>query len=213
MQHFHSTFRLGQTQGKRHFQKALLWQRPWNIMREKKKISVHFIKQKKQRVCWIISAKINPKTKQSPDTSWSASVKRTSLPFLLLFYNQKSKQLTKTSLTTFSAPASMPHCLEWGERRNDTIQEVSFLLADSAPARYRIDFNCITRLHLTLYAITSSSRGQQSPGASWAGAIQGNYLSDRVTGFSDMTSQTIHLSPENESRLLLGHINLRAGRV
>lgn len=35
---------------------------------------------------------------------------------------------------------------------------------------------------------------------------------DRMTAFSDMTSQTIYLSHESKCRLLLGHINPWAGR-
>lgn len=47
-------------------------------------------------------------------------------------------------------------------------------------------------------------------GGCWTGK---DYFRDRVTGSSDTTSQTICLSQENEHRLLLGHINPRAGRM
>ena len=110
-------------------------------------------------------------------------------------------------------PVRISHCLEWGERRNNTIGEVSFLRVDSASAWCWTEFNHITGLHLTLSIITSESRGQQSLGrAGWVLYMETTWETC-VTGFSDMTSQTICLSQEKECRLLLGHINPRAGRT
>lgn len=93
------------------------------------------------------------------------------------------KQVCPLSL----GPASVPHCFKWGERRDNTIQEVSFLRVDSASAQCRTELNYITRLHLTPHATTSESRGQQSLGQ--AGRVLYRETTQRLCDWPSQTWQ------------------------
>lgn len=119
---------------------------------------------------------------------------------------------TKTSLFTFSWPCQWS--LLFRTQQNALWHNTGGFLPPGA-----LVFSTVLNWVKLYNKVTLDPRTQQpltqGDNRAWGelGAIQGNYLWDRVTGLLDMTSQTIYLSRENECRLLLGHINLRAGWV